>query len=279
MKKTLFLIFIALLLLSCQKEENNKIYEYQVRLSENAFKPFSCFGEKRTITITFIQKTLIDGILNSKVPIIPKDVLVEFDKTLFSDIETKVEGDQMVLNITSNLNKEDKIVNGDLRISYSTINGIKVEKIPLIIDKGKLTFVYKIHSEQNPFILPAEGGKFELPFTCKKQTYLNDQFIEEGYSSLKGLRFKTINTSNIWFLTVRKDGEKIGFYKFTFVGEGPYNQRTKPECYFNIYIHDADVVADNPPEIFRQDFIQPQTPGEDYYIPSRASYKHGTFDF
>jgi len=63
------------------------------------------------------------------------------------------------------------------------------------------------------------------------------------------------------------------------VGEGPYNQKREPECYFNIYIHDADVVADNPPEIFRQDFMQPQTPGEDYYIPSRASYKHGTFDF
>ena len=86
-----------------------------------------------------------------------------------------MEGDQVVLNITSNINKEDKILNADLQISYSTINGIKVEKIPLIIDKGKLTFVYKIHSEQNPFILPAEGGRFELPFTCKKQTYLNGQ--------------------------------------------------------------------------------------------------------
>ena len=41
-------------------------------------------------------------------------------------------------------------MNGDLQISYSTINGIKVEKIPLIIDKGELTFMYKIHSEQNP---------------------------------------------------------------------------------------------------------------------------------
>lgn len=79
-----------------------------------------------------------------------------------------MEGDQVVLNITSNINKEDKILNADLQISYSTINGIKVEKIPLIIDKGKLTFVYKIHSEQNSFILPAEGGRFELPFTCKK---------------------------------------------------------------------------------------------------------------
>ncbi|WP_230586990.1 hypothetical protein [Bacteroides fragilis] len=271
---------MSLILLSCQKEENNKIYEYQVLPSENAFKPFSCFGEKRTITVTIIQKTLIDDILDSEVPIIPKEVLVEFDKVLFSDIETKVEGSQVILNITSNINKEDKMLNADLRISYSTINGIKkVEKIPLIIDKGKLTFVYKIQSEQNPFILPAEGGKFELPFTCKKQTYLNGQFIEERYSALKGLRFKTISTGNIWFLTVRKDGEKIGFYKFTFVGEGPYNQKTEPECYFNIYIHDADMVADNPPEIFRQDFIQPQTPGEDYYIPSRTSYKHGTFDF
>lgn len=206
-------------------------------------------------------------------------VFAENQKTLFSDIEIKVEGDQVVLNITSNINKEDKILNADLQISYSTINGIKVEKIPLIIDKGKLTFVYKIHSEQNPFILPAEGGRFESPFTCKKQTYLNGQFIEETYSSLNGLRFKTISSGNVWFLTVRKDGEKIGFYKFSFVGEGPYNQKTDPECYFNIYTHDADLITDNPTEIFRQDFIQPQTPGEDYYKPSRSSYKHGTFDF
>ena len=98
--------------------------------------------------------------------------------------------------------------------------------------------MYKIHSEQNPFILPAEGGRFELPFTCKKQTYLNGQFIEETYSSLNGLRFKTISSGNVWFLTVRKDGEKIGFYKFSFVGEGPYNQKTDPECYFNIYTHE-----------------------------------------
>ena len=230
MKRIFILLFVSLALFSCEKEENNKILEYQVLSSENVSKPFNCLGEKRTITFTIIQKTLIDDVLDSEVPIIPKDVSIEFDKTLFSDIETKVKGDQVVLNITSNINKEDKILNGDLQISYSTINGIKVEKIPLIIDKGELTFMYKIHSEQNPFILPAEGGKFELPFTCKKQTYLNGQFIEERYSALKGLRFKTISTGNIWFLTVRKDGEKIGFYKFTFVGEGPYNQKREPEC-------------------------------------------------
>ena len=40
-----------------------------------------------------------------------------------------------------------------------------------------------------------------------------------------------------------------------------------------------NLITDNPTEIFRQDFIQPQTPGEDYYKPSRSSYKHGTFDF
>ena len=235
MKKIFILLFVSLALFSCEKEEDNKIFEYQLLPSENVSKPFSCLGEKRTITFTIIQKTLIDDILDSEVPIIPKDVSIEFDKTLFSDIETKIKGDQVVLNITSNINKEDKILNVDLQISYSTINGIKVEKIPLIIDKGKLTFVYKIHSEQNPFVLPVEGGKFELPFICKKQTYLNDQFIEETYSSLNGLRFKTISTGNVWFLTVRKDGEKIGFYKFTFVGEGPYNQKTDPECYFNIF--------------------------------------------
>ena len=139
-------------------------------------------------------------------------------KLCFSDIETKVEGGQVILNITSNINKEDKMLNGDLRISYSTINGIKVEKIPLIIDKGKLTFLYKIQSEQNPFILPAEGGKFELPFTCKKQTYLNGQFIEERYSALKGLRFKTISTGNISFLYGQKRRGKNRFLQIYFCG-------------------------------------------------------------
>ena len=88
------------------------------------------WGRNVTITFTIIQKTLIDDILDSEVPIIPKDVSIEFDKTLFSDIETKIKGDQVVLNITSNINKEDKILNVDLQISYSTINGIKVEKFP-----------------------------------------------------------------------------------------------------------------------------------------------------
>ena len=41
------------------------------------------WGEKRTITFTIIQKTLIDDILDSEVPIIPKDVSIEFDKLFF----------------------------------------------------------------------------------------------------------------------------------------------------------------------------------------------------
>ena len=111
MRKVFILLFISLALLSCQKEENNRKTEYQVLTSKDASKPFSCLGEKRIITITIIKKTLIDDVLSSEVPIIPRDVSVEFDKTLFSDIETKVEGDQVVLNITSNINKEDKILN------------------------------------------------------------------------------------------------------------------------------------------------------------------------
>ena len=87
MKKTFILLYISLILLSCQKEENNKIYEYQVLPSENAFKPFSCFGEKRTITVTIIQKTLID------------DILDHFDNHIFYDLET---GQYVTLTITNN---------------------------------------------------------------------------------------------------------------------------------------------------------------------------------
>ena len=68
-------------------------------------------------------------------------------------------------------------------------------------------------------------------------------------------------------------------YKFTFEGEGPYNQKAKPECYFNIYPNDADLITGNPQEIFKQEFVQPQTLGEDYYRPSRSAFRSGTFDF
>ena len=90
MKKIFILLFVSLALFSCEKEEDNKIFEYQLLPSENVSKPFSCLGEKRTITFTIIQKTLIDDILDSEVPIIPKDVSIEFDKTLFSVIVTKI---------------------------------------------------------------------------------------------------------------------------------------------------------------------------------------------
>ena len=50
MKKIFILLFVSLALFSCEKEENNKIFEYQLLPSENVSKPFSCLGEKRTIT-------------------------------------------------------------------------------------------------------------------------------------------------------------------------------------------------------------------------------------
>lgn len=44
MKKIFILLFVPLALFSCEKEENNKIFEYQVLPSDNVSKPFSCMG-------------------------------------------------------------------------------------------------------------------------------------------------------------------------------------------------------------------------------------------
>ena len=53
MKRIFILLFVSLALFSCEKEENNKILEYQVLPSENVSKPFNCLGEKRTITFIY----------------------------------------------------------------------------------------------------------------------------------------------------------------------------------------------------------------------------------
>ena len=58
MKKIFILLFVSLALFSCEKEEDNKIFEYQLLPSENVSKPFSCLGEKRTITFYNYSKNI-----------------------------------------------------------------------------------------------------------------------------------------------------------------------------------------------------------------------------
>ena len=56
MKKIFILLFVSLALFSCEKEENNKIFKYQLLPSENVSKPFSCLGRNVLLLLQLFKK-------------------------------------------------------------------------------------------------------------------------------------------------------------------------------------------------------------------------------
>lgn len=136
---------------------------------------------------------------------------------------------------------------------------------------------YSIQSDSpNPFILPSDGGKFEIPFTCRRVKKVDGNLTEDSYYSLDGLRY-SIYSNFGGKVKLLKNGEKTGFYKLEVEGIPPYNMSSTPVWYFAIYPKDANLVTGPEPEsLFKQFFEQPQTPGEDYSISSIQYWETGT---
>lgn len=278
----LYVYLFVLSFISCQNEEIKKTCDYEIIASDNLSNPFGCLGETRTVTISILKVTMVDGILGDKEAVSPKYIGIEVDENYFNVAKVQSLEDSLQFELKSNMNKESNIIVTDLKITVNDPSSAetKIKKLTLSINKGQLTYKYIIQSEKNPFMLSPDGGKYELPFTCAKQTYLDRNLLNEEYSPLKGLRYIGLNASNIKYVQVDKDGKKIGHYKFTFEGGPRYNQSSKPECTFSVYFADADIFGDLPEPLFQQDFIQPQTEGENYWVPSsHSSYETGLFDF
>jgi hypothetical protein len=82
------------------------------------------------------------------------------------------------------------------------------------------------------------------------------------------------------YLTIEKNRDEVGYYKFTIEADGPYNMKAHPEWFVAFYREDANLITGPLPEpIFEQEFIHPQTEGEDYFVNPIISYGSGTFDF
>ena len=57
-----------------------------------------------------------------------------------------------------------------------------------VLSKVGVEYEYTIEVDgPNPFILSPDGGKYEIPFACKRKKYVAGEFTEEEYAPLKGL--------------------------------------------------------------------------------------------
>ena len=148
-----------------------------------------------------------------------------------------------------------------------------------VLSKVGVEYEYTIEVDgPNPFILSPDGGKYEIPFACKRKKYVAGEFTEEEYAPLKGLRYN-MGTNYGTYTSIIKDGDTVGLYKFVIEGIEPYNMEGTPWWYYGIYPADADFFSETEPEpIYKQLFEQPQTEGEEHFIYPIIYASSGTFD-
>ena len=83
-----------------------------------------------------------------------------------------------------------------------------------MLSKVGVEYEYTIEVDgPNPFILSPDGGKYEIPFACKRKKYVAGEFTEEEYAPLKGLRYN-MGTNYGTYTSIIKDGDTVGLYKF-----------------------------------------------------------------
>lgn len=154
-----------------------------------------------------------------------------------------------------------------------------VYKLIEIVSESEVKYEYIIKSDApNPFVLTADGGKYEIPFTCKKRKYVNGELAGDEYAALKGLKYSTGNNYG-GTIYVIKDGEQTGYYRFIIEGALPFNMNSAPWWYYGIYPANSNLVFGPEPEpIFKQLLEQPQTEGDDYFIYPFILASTATFD-
>lgn len=95
----------------------------------------------------------------------------------------------------------------------------------------------------------SEGGEYEkylLPVKAKK--FGRGWSVEDRYIPLKGLRYN-MGTNYGGLTRVKKDGDKVGFYKFVIEGIPRFNMKADPVWYCGIYTPDADLLFGPEPEL------------------------------
>lgn len=280
MKQIFLLLLISLFFISCDKNKDEITYDYSFELQGDKDTDFAEQGESRKFTLMVFRETQINGVLSGQKEKVKASAITEI----------QLEGEQFIL---SNITKENFICSFELRANKNEEDSIRKGRIMLSIADGKeiasktylfqqkasqIEYQYVISTEMSqPFYIPVEGGKFEVPFICNRLKSVNGELADTLPSALKGLKYNIsrANSALIHSVYIEKDGESMGKYKFVIESSGKYNLTNwsvKNESTVFIEIKDGEKI------IFHCDIIQPQTEGEDFSVPLVSSAAIGTFE-
>lgn len=280
MKLIFLLLLIGLFFNSCDKNEEEISYDYYFELQGDKDSDFAEQGESRKFILTIFRETQINGVFSGQKEKIKASVITEI----------QLEGEQFIL---SNIKKDNLICSFELQVNENEEDTLRKCEIIFTIADGKeitsktyafqqkasqIGYQYVISTEMTqPFYISAEGGKFEVPFTCSRLKTVNGKLADTLPSALKGLRYNICraNSALVHSIYIEKDGESTGKYKFVIESSGIYNLTNwgvKNESTVFIEIKDGEEI------IFHCNIIQPQTEGEDFSVPLVSSAAIGTFE-
>lgn len=198
---TYFLFVCILFCISCDQEEITYAGS-KIVVEGDVTTAFLNTGEKRSFTVSALKQKYADGIATDQwVPVSEGGIALSVGEgfELSAISATSFE-------LSAKENQADTLALATLVISIRDGAVTQTEKIGLKQAASEISYVYKIVSEQNPYVIPKEGGEFFIPFTCQSKRTINGK--EEGwaYSDMKRLNYVAHTNSG---LVINPKGEQV----------------------------------------------------------------------
>ena len=247
MRKIFICSVLALLFLSCSREDGIRYHDTRLVVTGDKDILFSNRGETRTFTAAFEQQRYRYGEPLDEWITVPADKI----SIIWADIpeqlvvsDQKVVGDALSFRVTAQENGFGTLMQVQLEAwladeGYS--DSFMLAQAPAQIERE-----FRITSKQNPYTVPLEGGVFSVGFTVECRLTVNGTQNEWLPSSLYAPPYVSFSWMNYCYRcsyaashhsVELKSGEKKGEYYFELTARPYYLESKEKEMIWTYTIY------------------------------------------
>ncbi len=256
----------VIMLVSCEKNNDDDVYSYDLSVTGDTTNVFSETGEEREYILQLIS---IPKITPEQAEIILKSSDIDFksEHNSFSVSDSTIMDNTIRLKIKCNENIGTDSISDWIHVVIAGPELTVKTSFYLSQAGSDIRYEYKIVSEiMNDFTIPGEGGLFHIPIKCSRIKYLNSKYVLEEPCSLSGIRYKSSILNAAWVHSDRiYSGVKPGEYIIELNASQPYNIDGKFSWWVGLFNNNISV--------YHLNIFHNQTPGDEYYIGASSLFK------
>lgn len=256
----------VIMLVSCEKNNDDDVYSYDLSVTGDTTNVFSETGEEREyilqlISIPKITPEQAETILKSS------DIVFKSEHNRFSVSDSVIIDNTIRLKIKCNENIVSDTIADRIDVVIAG-PGLTINTSFYLSQAGSdIRYEYKIVSEyMSDFTIPNEGGVFKIPIKCSRIKYLNSKYVLEEPCSLSGIRYKSSIVNAAWVHSDRiYSGVNPGDYVIELNASQPFNIDGKFSWWVGLFSNNIS--------IYNLNIFHNQTPGEEYFIGTSSFFK------